>query len=310
MPKSLPTYTKPFSRNNLADRIAIVTQTQRGILKEMLRGVLFLLFLAGAATTEHSLAEYRVNYETRLRGPKGYLSVSGLWWLKEGDQRAGSDPALEIVLPARAPKLVGTFHLANGKVTFLDPKAPPKELIPDTNKKDGPTILPIDDMELLLIERNGRNGLRLRDPQSKMRREFKGVRWYPPDPKWRIEARFIAYKQPKTVLVPDVTGNRQQMIAPGEVEFKVAGRAYRLEPTLDDGNLFFVFHDKTAGHATYGAGRFLDTLPPKDGKVVLDFNEAYNPPCAFTPFATCPLPLKRNFLPIEIPAGELAPEGH
>ena len=276
----------------------------------MLRCAMILLCLAGDARSEHSLAEYRANYETKLTSPKGYLSLSGLWWLKEGDQRAGSDPSLEIVLPARAPKLVGTFRLANGRVTFFDSKSPPKELIPDTNKKDGPTILQIDDMELLLIERNGRNGIRLRDPQSKMRNEFKGVRWYPPDPKLRIEARFVAYNQPKTVLVPDVTGNRQKMIAPGEVEFKIGGRTYRLEPTLDEGNLFFVFHDKTAGHATYGAGRFLDTAPPKDGKVVLDFNEAYNPPCAFTAFATCPLPLKRNFLPIEIAAGELAPEGH
>ena len=201
-------------------------------------------------------------------------------------------------------------RLADAKVTFLAPNAASKELIPDTHKKDGPTILKIDDMQLLLIERNGRFGLRLRDPQSKMRREFKGVRWYEPDPKWRIEGRFLPYKQPKTVLVPDVTGNQQKMIAPGEVEFKVAGRTYRLEPTLDDGNLFFVFHDETAGHSTYGAGRFLDTPAPKDGKVILDFNEAYNPPCAFTPFATCPLPLKRNFLGLEIKAGELVPEGH
>ena len=125
-----------------------------------------------------------------------------------------------------------------------------------------------------------------------------------------VLSSFIPYKEPKSVLVPDVTGNRQKMTAPGEVEFKIAGHTYRLEPTLDEGNLFFIFHDKTAGRGTYGAGRFLDTPPPKDGKVVLDFNKAYNPPCAFTPFATCPLPLKRNFLPIEIPAGELAPEGH
>ena len=294
----------------LPDRLQIMIQTQRGILKEMLRGALIIFLLADAASTEHSLAQYRSDYETKLKGPKGYLAVAGLWWLKDGDQRAGGDPSLEIVLPARAPKLLGTFRLVDGKVTFLDPKAPPEELIPDTNKKDGPTILQVDDMELLLIERNGRNGIRLRDPQSKMRREFKGVRWYEPHSKWRIEGRFLPYKQPKTVLVPDVTGNKQKMISPGEVEFKVAGRTYRLEPTLDEGNLFFVFRDATAGHSTYGAGRFLDTPPPKDGKVVLDFNEAYNPPCAFTPFATCPLPLKRNILPIEIPAGELAPEGH
>ena len=283
---------------------------QRGILKEMLRGLILLLFLAGTDSTDRELAEYRADYETKLKGPKGYLAVAGLWWLKDGDQRAGSDPSLEIVLPARAPKFLGVFRLADGKVTFLDPTIPPKELIPDTNKKDGPTILSVGDMELLLIERNGRNGIRLRDPQSKMRSEFKGVRWYPRNPKWRIEARFIPYKEPKSVLVPDVTGNRQKMTAPGEVEFKIAGHTYRLEPTLDEGNLFFIFHDKTAGRGTYGAGRFLDTPPPKDGKVVLDFNKAYNPPCAFTPFATCPLPLKRNFLPIEIPAGELAPEGH
>ena len=107
---------------------------QRGILKEMLRGLILLLFLAGTDSTDHELAEYRADYETKLKGPKGYLAVAGLWWLKDGDQRAGSDPSLEIILPARAPKLVGVFRLADGKVTFLDPTIPPKELIPDTNK--------------------------------------------------------------------------------------------------------------------------------------------------------------------------------
>ena len=276
----------------------------------MLRRALTLFLLTHSYGQQPSLAEFRASYETKLKAANGYLSVAGLWWLKEGSQRAGSDASSDIVLPARAPALFGTFQLAGGKVTFVEHNAASKELASDANKKDGPSILKIDDMELLVIERNGRFGLRLRDPQSKMRREFKGVRWYLPDPKWRIEARFLAYKEPKTVLIPDVTGNRQRMIAPGQVEFKVAGRKHRLEAMLDDENLFIVFHDKTAGHATYGAGRFLDAAAPLKGKVVLDFNQAYNPPCAFTPYATCPLPLKRNFLPIEIQAGELAPVDH
>ena len=273
----------------------------------MLRGFLLCFFLAESASYDASLAEFRKSYEEKLKGPKGYLAVAGLWWLKEGDQRAGSDASLEIILPPRAPKVFGTFRLANGKVTFGNPG---QELIPDTNKKDGPTILNIEDMELFLIERNGKFGLRLRDPQSEMRRKFTGVHWYPGDAKWRVEGRLLPYAQPKTVMIPDVTGNQQKMISPGLVEFKVAGRKYRLEPVLDGEDLFFIFHDKTAGHGTYGAGRFLDAPAAKNGKVILDFNQAYNPPCAFTPYATCPLPLKRNFLPIQIPAGELAPEGH
>ena len=275
----------------------------------MLQALLFALLFAMPGDYEKQISEWRQNYEAKLNTPTGYLSVAGLWWLKPGSQSAGSGPGLAIVLPSRAPKLYGTFHFSAGKVTFTPNGGSPRQLITD-KAAEGPEILMIDDMQLFVIERNERFGLRLRDPQSEMRTHFKGTRWFAPLPEWKIEGRFIAYPQPKTVFVNDVTGNKQKLASPGMVEFKIAGRIYRLEPTIDDGELFYVFKDKTAGHGTYGAGRFLNGPMPKEGKVELDFNKAYNPPCAFTPYATCPLPLKQNFLDVAIPAGEQLPPGH
>ena len=201
------------------------------------------------------------------------------------------------------------FTFSTGVVTFT-PNGGQSRVLRTDKAAEGPEILKIDDMELFVIQRNERVGLRLRDPQSEMRRAFQGTRWYAPLPAWKIEARFIAYPNPKTVLVSDVTGNKQKMEALGMVEFKIDGRTYRLEPTVDDDELLYVFKDKTAGHGTYGAGRFLHSAMPKDGKVELDFNKAYNPPCAFTPYATCPLPLKKNFIDVAIPVGEQVPAGH
>ena len=278
-------------------------------LKDMLHVVLAALLFAVAGDYERQITEWRRNYEAKLKTPTGYLAIAGLWWLKTGEQVAGSDPTLAIVLPQRAPKQFGKFLFSGGKVTFTQAGGSPRVLRTD-KATEGPEILRIDDMELFVIQRNERFGLRLRDPQSATRAQFQGTRWYAPLPEWKIEARFLPYPQPKIVLVNDVTGNKQKVEAPGVVEFMIAGRTCRLEPTIDEGELFFVFKDKSAGHGTYGAGRFLKSAMPSNGKVELDFNKAYNPPCAFTPYATCPLPLKKNFLDVAIPAGEQVPPGH
>ena len=163
---------------------------------------------------------------------------------------------------------------------------------------------------VMVISRSGKVALRVWDSESPVRKGFKGIDTFPPDPRWRITARWEAYPQPRPVEVPSAVGTSTHEIAPGRAWFKVDGKEVSLEPTLDGDSLFFVFKDRTAPKETYGAGRFLDAPAPRNGTVVLDFNRAYNPPCAFTSFATCPLPLPENVLPVRIEAGEKAWGAH
>jgi uncharacterized protein (DUF1684 family) len=169
-----------------------------------------------------------------------------------------------------------------------------------------PDRLLVGSRAVMVISRSGRVALRVWDSESPVRKGFKGIDAYPPDPRWRITARWEAYPQPRAVEVPSVIGTPTHELAPGRAWFKLDGKEYSLEPTQDGDSLFFVFKDKTAPRETYGAGRFLDAPAPRSGTVVLDFNRAYNPPCAFTTFATCPLPLPENVLPVRIEAGEKA----
>ena len=163
-------------------------------------------------------------------------------------------------------------------------------------------------LTLFVIRRTDRVGLRLLDPASAARSMFRGLRYFPLDPAYRLKAKFTAYPSMKTVPVPNVLGQLVPMESPGYVEFTLKGRTYRLEPVYETSrheDLFFIFKDQTSRTDTYEAGRFLHAPLPVDGYVDLDFNRAYNPPCAFTAFATCPLPVKDNHLTAEIRAGEL-----
>ncbi len=156
-----------------------------------------------------------------------------------------------------------------------------------------------------MIQRGQRIGIRLRDTNSKMRREFTGRKWYPLKPEFRLEAKWAPYNPPKPIKVPNILGDTNDDKSPGYAEFKLGGKTYRLEAVGVGPGLFFVFRDGTSGKETYGGGRFLDADKPEAGKVILDFNKATNPPCAFTPYATCPLPPRQNRLPVRIEAGEL-----
>ena len=162
------------------------------------------------------------------------------------------------------------------------------------------------DLTLSVIERGGRFAVRVKDKQSKYRKAFRGMKWFPVREEYRIAARWVAYPTPKAVPIVNIIGNRLEMPSPGYAVFSIGGREMRLEPVVEnDTELFFIFRDRTAGKETYPGGRFLYTDLPRDGKVELDFNKAENPPCAFTPYATCPLPPKQNSLPARVEAGEL-----
>jgi len=242
--------------------------------------------------------------------------VAGLFWLKPGANTAGSGTANDIVLPSKAPAKFGTFELTDGTVTFTadasaavsrDGQAVTTAVL-DTKAGDKGAIRS-GDLVMFPIQREDKIGIRMRDLKSARRVGFRGIRSFPIRPEYRIVARFVAYPQPKTVLVPNVLGQHPEMTSPGSVTFTLNGQALRLEPVFETGErteLFFIFSDTTSRDATYAAGRFLYAALPKDGTVILDFNKAINPPCAFTDFATCPLPVKENRLPVRIEAGELA----
>ena len=194
----------------------------------------------------------------------------------------------------------GVFALHDGKAIFRGDDGSAVEMKPETKLTVGARTFSV-------IERAGRYGVRLKDNHSKLREEFRGQRWFPVNELYRVTARFVSYDQPKPIAVPNILGSSYQETSPGYAVFTLHGRELRLEPVTEDKRLFFIFRDQTAGHETYGAGRFLYAESPRDGKVELDFNKAENPPCAFTPYATCPLPPRQNVLAVRIEAGELAP---
>ncbi|HEY2941666.1 MAG TPA: DUF1684 domain-containing protein [Vicinamibacteria bacterium] len=265
---------------------------------------------------------WRQNREARLKAEDGWLAVAGLFWLDEGVNRFGSGPGNAIALPAgAAPAVAGAFELRQGQVSVrIEPgvtvTAAGKPVAAMDLRSDDPgppDVLKLGRLSLQVIARGGRYGIRMKDPESETRRAFAGLRWFPVRDDMRVDARFVPWPSPRTIPIPNVLGQVNDLPSPGYAEFTVAGRKVRLEPVIEEPGaqeLFFIFRDQTAGKETYPAGRFLYAPMPKDGAVVLDFNKAYSPPCAFTAYATCPLPPPQNRLPVRIEAGEKDPHRH
>jgi uncharacterized protein (DUF1684 family) len=263
--------------------------------------------------------KWRQQREARLKSDDGWLAVAGLFWLEEGSNRFGSGPGNAVTLPAgAAPGVAGGFELRQGKVTVrVEPDvaltANGKPVTVMALKPDDPgppDVLKLGRLSMQVIVRGGRYGIRLKDPEAETRRSFTGLRWFPVRDELRVSARFVRWPAPRTIPIPNVLGQVNDLPSPGYVEFTVGGRPLRLEPVLEEPGaeeLFFIFRDQTAGKETYPAGRFLYAPMPRDGSVVLDFNKAYSPPCAFTAYATCPLPPPQNRLDVRIEAGEKDP---
>ena len=253
--------------------------------------------------------------ENRLRDPGSWLTLVGLFWLEEGENRFGTGEADVVRLPAGAgPAGMGRFVRSGEAVRVeVDPGIPLRhesaviaEMALSSDAEGQPTILRLGSLSLHLIARSGRVAVRVRDHESRRLRQFAGLDWYPIDPGSAREARFQPFPSPRTMLVPNFIGEPLDRESPGSVSFDVAGAEHCLDAfTGSKGRLFLVFGDATNGHGTYGGGRFLYTEPPAEGgRVILDFNKAYNPPCVFTPHAACPLPPAQNRLGIAIAAGE------
>ncbi len=259
--------------------------------------------------------DFRSTRESNLKREYGWLSLAGLFWLEEGDNPFGSEAGNPIRLPERAPAQAGVFTLQDGHVSIK--KSPdvsirmnkdelgnvPAALKFDTSGEGD--YLFIGDIRFMVIERAGNLAIRVWDPQSSVRRDFADCIWYEPDARYRVTAKIEPYPEPREFLIDDIVGIQRPAFMHAALAFQLDGKEYRLDAERQDDNSYdIIFKDLTAGKTTYGAGRYLTTDVAEGDQVVIDFNVAYNPPGAFTQFATCPLPLPQNILPVAIEAGE------
>jgi uncharacterized protein (DUF1684 family) len=266
-------------------------------------------------TYEKDIEGWRREREERLRREDGWLTLAGLYWLQEGENSVGSDPATHIVLPIDgAPDSVGIIDFHDGKAVLrvtsnepvlIDDTPAITAVLRDDAAQDGPSLVKIGTITFFVIKRGDQYGVRVRDANSPERQSFTGRKWFDINVDYRLRVKFIPYDTERTVSVVNTVGLLTPMDNPGYVEFSLHCQEVRLEAfSEDDGELWFIFKDATSGKSTYGAGRYLIATLADDDSVDLDFNKTYNPPCVFTKYATCPLPPKENVLPIAIEAGE------
>lgn len=255
----------------------------------------------------------------RLTAEDGWLSLTGLYWLEPGENRFGSAEDGAVVLPdPSVPDIAGLLVVGpNSEVIAFGEEGagveingePLTEAVLKTDGDGRPDIITAGRIQFYIIDREGRLGARVKDPEAPTRRDFEGISYFPTDPSFAVEATFEPYEEAREVAIPTVLGTDTTMLAFGVLHFSIAGRDLTLEPyagSAEDETMFLIFRDQTSGETSYGAGRFLSAEAPGDnGVTVLDFNRAVNPPCAFTPYATCPLPPPQNILDVPIEAGEM-----
>ena len=268
---------------------------------------LLALFLL-TADYRAEITQWRFEHEAALKADWGWLTVTGLFWLKPGANTIGSEPSSDVLLPSGSASRFGTVTPGQDAVKFL-PAVSSSVTFEGKPVRAGLILRPGNTLssggiQLLLIRRGGKLALRLKDSKSKLRREFAGLKWFPIDERWRITGHWVPAPQGTKLTFDTVLGGTETMNSPGFVVFAHGGASYKLLAAEYDERLFFVFRDRTSGKETYPACRFLYSRVESNQTVTLDFNKAENPPCAFTPHATCPLPPPQNRLPFSIPAGE------
>jgi uncharacterized protein (DUF1684 family) len=271
---------------------------------------------AGADYLE-KIEEWRSGRVERLTTEDGWLSLVGLFWLEPGENLIGSGSENSVLLPSdKAPEQVGVLTVEDGKARItISPNVevtqhgtPVHTLQMNSDAKGEPTVLTLGDLTFFIIDRDGSLAVRVKDRRSTKRNGFKGIKSFPVDATWRFAAKFDPYDPPRQIPIATINGQLIDSPSSGALVFDVAGQSLRLDVLAEPGDdsLFVIFSDETTGRDTYGGGRYLYTDPPgPDGVVDLDFNKAYNPPCVFTDYATCPLPPRQNRLPIRIEAGEM-----
>lgn len=279
--------------------------------------VILSFVISAHAETDYvkGIEKWRSGEEADLKKETGWLTVAGLFWLKEGINTVGAGENFDVRLTENFKQgKFGEIDFKNGIASLKvedgvesqgDGKGITTTIQLVSDEKGKPTEVRAGSQTFYLIKREERFGIRLKDSQSKARLSFKGQHWYPIDETYKVTARFEAFPEAKEVMVPNVLGGKFKMKSPGSLKFTLKGKEYSLQPVEeDDGKLFIIFSDGSNRSETYKSGRFLYADKPINGEAVLDFNKAENPPCAFTPYATCPLPPPGNSLEVEVKAGE------
>lgn len=290
-------------------------RTTHLLLAASLAGVVLVSTSASASDYQQSVEHWQAQRVERLRADDGWLTLVGLPWLAPGANSVGSAADNEIVLKHAAKHLGVVTWAEDGEVSLtldkhsgalIDGKRAARVTMLD-DEHDKPTIVSFGTTSFYLITRNGKKGLRVKDTQAKTRTDFVGIDSYPIDPSWRVVATWTPFEPVHHIKVATRIGTLDDFPVPGKATFERDGKTYTLLPVIEvpgDTELFVMFSDRTSGKETYGAGRFLYAAMPKDGKIILDFNKAYNPPCAFTPYATCPLAPPENRIDLKVTAGE------
>lgn len=277
---------------------------------------------AGDASWRSGLLAWRAQRERDLAAPDGWLALIGLEWLKAGSNLIGTGGDCQVKLNAKAPEHLAVVTVNGNAVQLAAPSGgfPAGTTIDGAPAHDGPltvsdakpSVVAWHGINLIVLDRGGRFALRIKDADAPSRTARQPLHWYAPDWRYRIRAEWSPFADPMVQKIPTVIGTTLTLPSPGFVTFTIDGNKYRLQPVIEPGEtdkLFFILRDTTSETTTYGAGRFLHTGLPthgldKPGYLVLDFNELYNPPCAYTPYATCPLPPEQNRLAVPLPAGE------
>ena len=277
----------------------------------MRRLLAFALLIAACRYRENTAAyeadvqQWREHRRTRLLSDDSWLTLTGLFWLHDGVN--------DITLPTHPPS-TAKIVLQNGQVKLGD------QVLRDDTDPAGPTVLRKGSVSYTVIKRDDvsgpKFGIRVKDTEAEPRKNFKGLDYFPTDPQYRVQAHFEPYNPPKKIAITNVLGMTSDETSPGALVFNLKGQTYRIDPIWDMSDpaprdLFIIFKDGTSGKETYAAARYMYAHPPDaNGNTIVDFNKAYNPPCVFTHFATCPLPPSQNRLPIRIEAGEKKYAGH
>jgi uncharacterized protein len=264
---------------------------------------------------EAEILAWRKSMEDKLRAEDGWLTLTGLFWLNEGENTIGSDAACDVNLPESvAPAKLGILDLRESQVTLrvigdaevkVDGVKVSETVLRDEWSAEGASLVEIGSARFFIIQRGGQYGVRVRDLKNPARENFTGRKWFPINGDYRVNARYTPYETPRQLNFMTSANVISPIDNLGYVEFELHEQPFRLDVYTEEGQFWFIFKDATSGHSTYGAGRFLKASPAENGLVALDFNKAYSPPCAFTPYAACPLATKENTLPIKIEAGEL-----
>lgn len=293
-------------------------------MKSKLLMILFSLFIFSFCSSENieekgsneyleSVNKWSENRESRLKEESGWLNLVGLFWLNEGENTFGSDTKNNLVFPKDMPANIGVFSLIDSVVTVklndnsevqINDKLVSSEVL-KSDIEDSTTIMSYKNFKWFLIKRGDKFGIRLRDLNADLVKNFPGIHRFPINSDWKITAKLYPYNPPKQINIPTIIGTVDVEDSPGYVEFEMNDQKYKMDAMKSGKGFFFVFADLTSGEETYGAGRFLSAdAQNENGEVILDFNKAYNPPCAFTKYATCPLPPEQNRLKLRITAGE------